>query len=181
MEKERMNKMRLGDEASFKALYQDCHQRVYAFIFHYVKDKEESEELLQRVFLKVWEKRQKIDPSKSVSSFLFTISKNMVVDHFRRVKSRQMLAQEYKRRIHLEDHSTENTIIYNETKDFANAAIDVLPPKRGQIFRLSRFEGLSYSEIAQKLGISKNTVEVQMVKAIKTLREEYKSHYGPGG
>ena len=178
MEKERMNDLRKGDEGSFKALYQDFHQRVYAFIFHYVKDKQESEELLQRVFLKVWERRENIDPGKSFSALLFTISKNMVIDHFRRVKSRQALAQEYKKRIPLEDHSTENTIIYNETEEFAHAAIAVLPPKRGQIFKLNRFEGLSYSEIAQKLGISKNTVEVQMVKAIKTLREEYKSHYG---
>ncbi len=180
MEKERVSNLRNGDEDSFRSLYDSFHQRVYAFIFHYVKDKDESEELLQKVFLKVWEKREHLDPAKSFSSFLLTLSKNLVIDHFRQVKSRQALAKEYNSRMKLADYSTENTVIFNETEAFAQSAISSLPPKRGQIYKLNRFDGMSYSEIAEKLGISKNTVEVHMVKAIKALREEYKSHYRTG-
>lgn len=125
--------------------------------------------MVQDVFMKVWEARNHIDPIQSFNGYIFRITKNAALNKLRkRVGEPDSFAS-------VKDDSsalniTEQDVLFGEMKDLVDAAIEGLPPKRQEVFRLSRYEGLSNKEIAERLGISVNTIEGQMRKAIKYLR-----------
>ena len=94
-----------------------------------------------------------------------------MIDQVRKQTSEEKLKNGYQRRRAQRSNITENKVIFDDYQEFAAEAISALPPKRRQVFLLSREQGLSYKEIAERLGISKNTVEIHMVKAMKSLHQ----------
>ncbi|MBV6644798.1 MAG: RNA polymerase sigma-70 factor [Cyclobacteriaceae bacterium] len=151
----------------FRDVYEQYHQRVFGFILSLTNDREQAKDILQEVFIKVWEELQRRE-IEHIESLLFTISKNKVIDIARKEKVRKIYRETQANRQSI--NVTEQTVDFRETKERVDAAIRSLPPKRREIFTLSRFEGKSYQEIADHMKISKNTVEVQMVKALKYMR-----------
>ncbi|MBV6647733.1 MAG: RNA polymerase sigma-70 factor [Cyclobacteriaceae bacterium] len=164
-----------GSLDAFDELFHRYSKRLWSFTNGMIKSAEESEEIVQDVFLKIWEGRDKLDPTASFNSFIFTIAKNQVLNVFRkRVNERKYLHQ-----LALptsEKSYTEDQVIYRELSIISSTAINSLPPKRRMIFRMSREQGMTYDEIARSMGISKKTVENQMTMALKMLRSYLQQH-----
>jgi RNA polymerase sigma-70 factor (ECF subfamily) len=142
-------------------------------LFHYaltiVKNNAEAKDIVQTVFIKLWEKREEINLATSARSYLYTsvyhLCLNNVRDHKTHEAHHQILATN--RQIGLIDPAEEK-----ETRERIHRAINGLPPKCKEVFYKSRFEGKKYVEIASEMNISIKTVEVQVGKALKYLREE---------
>ncbi|MCC5929070.1 MAG: RNA polymerase sigma-70 factor [Cyclobacteriaceae bacterium] len=159
-----------GDELAFKKIYNIYSRRLYAKIFSIVRKEEISKELLQDVFLKLWEKRTSIDTSKSFSSFLYTITTNLVIDYLRKDIQEKKMMYEVKASGMPSGNTTEEMIHFSEFNTLIQRAIDSLPPQRRMVFTLCKEEGFSYEKIGLTLGITKSTVSDHMVKAIKTIK-----------
>jgi len=155
---------------AFDTLFHKYCEKLFRFSFSLLKNKEDAQEIVQEVFLRIWKKREEIDSAKSFKSFLFSISYNLVVDQLRlRLKD-----QEYRKFLvhYFESESFElrNDLDYDKIVVQLRDAVEELPHKRKQIYTLSRKLGLSNKEIAARLGISIKTVENQITLALKHLK-----------
>jgi RNA polymerase sigma-70 factor (ECF subfamily) len=112
--------------------------------------------------------RLELDPSKSLSAFLFTIAKNEVFGHLRKLLVRRKYLEELKFSVEESSGGTELQVEYDELKKMVAGLISSMPEKRRRIFELSREEGLTYKEIARQLGISENTVDTQIRKLCRS-------------
>jgi RNA polymerase sigma-70 factor (family 1) len=160
------------DHRSFHELYDRFSVHLYANILRMVRDRDLAQEILQDVFVKVWEKRNLIDPEKPFASYLFQIAKNLVYDHFRK------LALNKKLETHLVANSIdtyshiEEELIYKESNQLFLDAVDKLSPQRKQVFTLCKLEGRSYHEVGNLLQISTSTVSDHLLKSNKFIKAQ---------
>ena len=161
-----------GDARAFEEIYRQYHARVYGFIWHFTKDAATSEELTQQFFVRLWERRGQLHATHGFENQLFAIARNLTIDALRRQAREHRLYAAYEERVASPRNHTEEAVWAAEVQERAEAAIAALPPRRREIFRLSREEGLTYPEIAQRMGISIKTVEAQMTKALQSLRTQ---------
>ena len=162
-----------GDEKMFELLFKTFYPSLCHFAFNILKSNDLAEEVVQEVFVKIWEKRQKLNITTSVRNYLFSAVRNRCLNVIEHEKIKNL----HNRKI-LEESPPET----DYASDFLDPAIAYkieesilsLPEKRREIFRLNREEGLKYKEIAEKLNLSVKTVEAQMGLALKTLREKLK-------
>ncbi|UBM62669.1 RNA polymerase sigma-70 factor [Candidatus Sulfidibacterium hydrothermale] len=163
-----------GDQEAFTKLYKKYSPALYQYIFFITQNKEQSEGIVQDVFLKVWEGKDRIDENLSFESYIHTIAKNKFYDFIRKSVHREayltFLAE--KRRLNL--NQTELEINYLELVNVINELIAQLPPKRKRIYELNQKNGLTRKEIAEKLCLSVSTVDNQLVKAFKFIRSGLK-------
>jgi RNA polymerase sigma-70 factor (ECF subfamily) len=153
---------------NFELLFRDLFPPLMAFARKILGDEEDAREVVQQVFINLWEKRSELDLSSSLKSYLFTSVHHRSLNVIRgrkKFSSAEVpeVAGEWDVSAQIESMELEGKI---------REAIDALPEKCRKIFELSRFEGLKYGEIAGQLGISIKTVENQMSKALKILREQ---------
>ncbi|MFD1630480.1 RNA polymerase sigma factor [Pseudopedobacter beijingensis] len=167
-----LKNFRDGDEKAFRVFYDQYHRKVYRFAYSFLKEKEQSQEVLQETFINLWVNREKIDINKPIEPYLFVICKRLVLDAFRKATSTDALREGLMRKISGVDNGTEEKIIYTDIMHYAETAISKLPKQQQLVFRLSRFEGLSFDEIAERLSLSRNTVKNHLVVALKTLRTQ---------
>lgn len=172
LDKDLMIQLRDANEEAFRQLFHRYGKKVYRYILHYVKVGVEAEDITQNVFLRIWEKRGLLDPEKSFEGFIFTIAYRAVIDHFRlNPKQLQSLFP-----VDLITESVVSTVgadaLLNnhQLESIYQKALQALPPKRKEIFLLSRHGGLTNRQIAEKLGISIKTVESQMTAALSFLK-----------
>ena len=160
-----------GDQQAFEALFRAHYRPLCAFARQYVKDPDQAEDLVQDLFFRLWQEREKVQVTVSIKAYLFTSVRNRCLNAL--AGQGRLRALDENR----DDRLQEETVTEEErTHRLArvHAAIEALPEERGKVFKLSRYEGLKYQEIADRLGISVKTVENQMGKALKTLREDLK-------
>lgn len=169
-------RLKSGDDAAFGSLYQLYSRMLLSNILHMVKDPEAAKELLQDLFLKIWEKRESIDLEKSFKSFLFTIAKNIVYDYLRRVALDKKLTQVLIANAIEGQSYTEELLNFKEKNACLNQAIETLSPQSRQVYRLCKIEGLSHKEISQQLGISISTVNNHIVKSSKAVKTFLYNH-----
>lgn len=161
-----------GNILAFNTLFREYSGRLYRFAYGYLKSEDESEELVQEVFTKIWEKRAEIKEEFSFKSFLFTIAFNIIKKHFRK---EACFSEYFKTRVHEDlDSQTTQKITYNSLYQYVTDLVNQLPEKRREIFIKSRFEGLSVKEIAEELKISHKTIENQLTDALKFIRVNLK-------
>ena len=170
-------RIRIGDELAFELLFRKYYLRLCAFANKYLNDFEEAREVVQEVFIKIWEGREDINPEESLCSYLFKITSNRCINRLRHKKVESKYIEIYKL-VYVENReiSPIESLLADEQNDKINFALKKIPPKCRKIFDLSRVEGLRYSEIATTLSISVKTVEAQMSKALKILRVELKEY-----
>lgn len=164
-----------GDKNALDKLYHFYYPRLFSFIKGFMKVDDDIDDVIQDVFIKLWENRNNITNIETFNSWIFTVTKNEVISLFRlKIKKAEFESRIREKAIQTES-LTDNTLEYNEIKERVDRLIDQLPEKRRQIFRLSREQGLSQKEIANQLGISVKTVEDHMMHAIRFMRENLKS------
>jgi RNA polymerase sigma-70 factor (family 1) len=165
-----LQQLKHGSEPAFNTLYRLHSRMLLGNIRNLVKDQEVAKELLQDLYLKVWENRETIETDKSFKSFLFTIGRNMVYDYLRRVSlDKKAKLKLMAGALEFYSHSEED-LDFKESKEVLQTAVNTLPPQCRQVYTLSKLEGKSHQEISQQLGISISTVNNQMVKANKVVR-----------
>ncbi len=157
-----------GDEAAFSRLFDAYYSALCLFANKYLQDMDLARSLVQQVFIDLWTKRERITVSTSVKSYLYTTVKNRCIDVLRKTKATSEISESVE---NLNQTPFRDLVEEAELNDRINASINQLPEKCREIFLLCRFEGLKYSEIAEKLGISVKTVEMQMGIALKKLRD----------
>lgn len=161
-----------GDSRSFNLLYNKYSKKVYCFSLGYLKSESDAEEMMQSIFVKIWENRKDLREDLSINSFIFTITKNRILNVIRKRNNARTYIDYCKKHRYSDNEQTEDKVYYNDLKHRADKAIEELPPRRKQIYKLSREKGLTYKEIADEMGISIKTVENQMVSALKYLKKE---------
>ena len=170
MKKELLIRIKNGDEAAFNRLYCLFKEPAIRFCNSIIKDIEESENLIQEVFIKIWEKRQGINPELNFNSYLFTIIRNRVYDYLKEVKKNDFVKERYWHNI--VEYQQSEPDLKEERINKIKMAIDELTEKRRKIIQLNYEEGKSYEEIANMMNISKNTVKNQLVKAKQIIRAQ---------
>lgn len=168
--------LKKGDMSAFDVIYDKYCHKLHQFVFMYVKQEEDTEEIVQEVFLKIWNSRAKIDVYASFESFLFTIAYNETISLLRkRVSERK--SKEYLKS--LQQINTADQIIdeiqFNELSKRIETLLNQLTPRQKEIYLLSRKEGLTHIEIAQKLNISENTVNNHLVRSLNFLKNNIES------
>jgi RNA polymerase sigma-70 factor (ECF subfamily) len=156
---------------AFYNIYERYSKRLYGFILRYIKQNEDAEELVQEVFVKIWESRNKIDAYSSFESFLFTIAYNTTISLLRK-RSNEKKYLEYLKSLQQSANSPDliDEIQFNELNDRVQSLLNELTPRQKEIFQLSREEGLTHDEIAKKLDISVNTVKKHMGNTLALLK-----------
>lgn len=163
--------LRNDDRVAFYNLYERYSKRLYCFVLKYVKLDADAEEIVQEVFIKIWEKRKTIDVYSSFESFLFTVAYNATISLLRkRVTENKYLA--HLQSIQEANQTTDSTdeLYFNELNEKLQSLLNELTPRQKEIFLLSREEGLTHEKIAAKLNISVNTVKKHMSNTISFLK-----------
>jgi RNA polymerase sigma-70 factor (family 1) len=176
-ESELIKALSKGEIKAFNDLFQIYGNRIFRFALGYLKSEPDAEELVQNVFLKVWERRIELKEDLSFKAYLFTIAFNIIRKHF----TQKALTHKYIEQhiVNDSDVDTVHNIDYNSTKILIDRIVDQLPPKRKIVFIRNRIEGFTVKEIAQELGTSPKTVENQLGEALKFVREHLrKEHLG---
>ncbi len=173
-EKELVKKLKEGDSFAFEVLFYKYRNRVKGFAVKIVPAQVDPEEIVQEVFVKLWLKKESVDPSKEFQSYLFSIARNLVLDHLKSAVNRRLyfVGEHFQQDLQMED-GQENTL-FADAEEKLQKLINEIPERRREIFRLSRFEGLSYKQIAERLNISENTVDSQIRNALAFLRKEFR-------
>ncbi len=164
--------LRAGDETAFLELYNRYKFRITGNLMKLLKSEDLVEELLQDLFLKLWDTRSQLDPEKSFRSYLFKISENMVMDVFRKAaRDKRMQVKLMAAQTEAYSH-IEEKIFSDQDNHLLQQAIDKLPPQRKQVFMLCRIEGKSYKEVGELLGISVSTINDHLLKANRFLKQQ---------
>ncbi|SHM84399.1 RNA polymerase sigma factor [Chitinophaga sp. CF418] len=159
------------DVSAFDALYWKYHQAVYRNIFKFVKEPIATEDILQEVYARLWEKRKDINAGQSVAGWLFVISFNLSVDYVRK-KLREHTFHRELYNLNIETSNWEdNPAAYEEQYRLLEDAISQLSPKKQKIVTLCKLEGKTYDEVAEELKISRNTVKEHLSIAMTRINE----------
>lgn len=144
----------------------------------YLCDLDEAEEIVQEVFCNFWNKKNTLEISGSLEAYLYRAVRNTCINHLKHLKVKNQFAVAHVRELQQGENRYHDRLEELELQHKIDDCINRLPPERQRIFRLSRFEQMKYQNIAEHLGISVKTVEAQMGKALKFLRENL-SEYLP--
>lgn len=162
--------LKAGDSSAFSILYNRHKQSLAANLLKLLKSEELTFDLLQDLFLKVWENRNQINPEKSFGGYLFTIAENMVADYYRRA------ARDTKMQLAIMQSTTEiysyieENLLFRENSALLREAVALMPTQRRKVFTLCKLEGKSYKEIEEIMGINAKTINSHLFQASKFLK-----------
>jgi len=169
--KELVEQLQNNDQVAFYVIYERYFKKLYGFVLRYIKVEADADEIVQEVFVKIWESRHKIQNYDSFESFLFTVAYNSTISLLRKRASEKRYLEHL---FAIQEINHAPTVIeemhYSELIENVRSLINELSPRQREIFLLSREEGLSHDQIAQKLGISVNTVKKHVSNVLEFLR-----------
>ncbi|TDQ18271.1 RNA polymerase sigma-70 factor (ECF subfamily) [Algoriphagus boseongensis] len=168
--------IRTGDISSFEMLFKTHYSPLCRFAQSYLQDSEDAEEIVQSTFIGFWEKRESIAIDTSLKAYLYRSVRNACLNELKRQKVRKLHADEIVKDGEPQSEASDQIAMKQELEVKIQEAISKLPEQCQLIFRMSRFEELKYQEIADQLGLSIKTVENQMGKALRIMREQLKEY-----
>jgi len=171
-----LGKLKNDDQSAFTIIFTKYYSDLVRFSFGFTRNSDSSEEIVQEVFLKLWENRSTLDIHTSLKSYLLKNVQNRSIDSLRHATITNKYAAVVLDHPLLSQNDTEDYILFSELEASFNQAMENMPALYAEVFRLSRIETLNYQEIASKLGVSVRTVEVRISKALSLLRAELKDY-----
>ena len=172
---ELVKRLQKGDVEAFDLIYEKYAGKLYSFGLKYLRSAEESEELVQSVFIKIWENHRSLDKELSFKSYLFTIAYNDICKLFRKRNYMQKFISEAIYENRLSSSETEEKIDYQSVLNRVMQIIDKLPKRQKEIIRKSRLDGKPTREIAEELKLSPGTVDNYISESLKFIRKHLKS------
>ncbi len=170
-EKELFAALADGDEAAFRQIYHHYKKRLIPFVFKMTRSEDTTEELVQEIFIQLWLSHASFKTVQYPTSYIFNLAANKTLNHLKKMANNASLVKQAAYYQSEWSTNTEDTIAFNESQAMINIAVDALPSQRQLIYRLSREDGVSLEEIAQRLDISRSTVKNQLGHALRTVRE----------
>lgn len=171
-----LEQVALGSEAAFRRLYDVYSGLIYSVALQHLKQQALAEDVVQTVFLKVWEQRETLQTVRSFSPWLYTLCRNTIIGHLRKMGSQQNYRSYIKGCMMPCAESPETTFIRRDLQSLIQHALEELSPQQRLAFQLQRDEGLSYEDIAAQMGIATNTVKVHLYKANQCIRHYLQLH-----
>jgi RNA polymerase sigma-70 factor (ECF subfamily) len=167
-----LQRMIEGDENAFKYFFDTYYDNLCNFVNSYLRDEILSEDVVQSIFIYLWEKKDSLSSDCSIKSYLYTASKNKSLNQIRNIKNKNRIVEELLTQSELiSDEKTDQFLEFEELETIISNAINGLPAQCKAIYQLSRDEGLTNKEISKKLGITVKTVENQMTIAIRKIKD----------
>ncbi|WP_256007351.1 RNA polymerase sigma factor [Pedobacter deserti] len=177
-EKALLTRLKAGDKQAFESLYHRYKHRIAGNLLRLLKSEELAEEILQDMFVRLWDRRSSIDPEQSFRSYLFRVAENKVMDYYRRMARDKKMREKLTAAVSELYSHIEEDIFSKENSRMLQEAIDQLPPQRKQVFILCKMEGKSYKEVAELLSISPSTINDHLYKANLFLKAYFRSDSG---
>lgn len=171
--------VREGDNEAWEYITRKFYASLLNFIYGMVHERETAEELVQDVFVNFWVKRERLEITISLKSYLYRAARNHTLNFIKRRKFEQDYQQRLGRSMSFSKNETEDAFLFSELEKKLYAAIESLPEQRREIFRMSRFEEMTYKEIAEAMDIPVRTVHYQIGLALRDLRDMLKGHADP--
>jgi RNA polymerase sigma-70 factor (family 1) len=168
--------LRQGNEPAFNTLYKAYSKPLYLRVLRMVKNADDADELLQELFIKLWDNRKIIDLEKSFKSYMYTIAHNLVSNYFRKIANDQALIRSILQNATIYYLNAQELLENKEVSKLLQQAIDQLTRQRKQVFQLCKIEGKSYEEAAELMGISIATINSHMTKSLQSIREYLHKH-----
>lgn len=172
MSEEILKRFKIGDVAAFDRIYRQYSKTLHNFAVGITKDYDIGTEIVQDVFVTLWEKHKQVNLDLNFRNYIFTITYNSIRKHFRNKSIETKVKDHLLTTSNTAVANTDAPVMYNELLDLANKTIEKLPPKRKMVYKLSRQEGMKAKEIARQLNISTRTAENHLAKALKFLERE---------
>ena len=163
-----IDRLKQDDEVALSRIYEKYWQPLYLAAYHVIKDKQICEDIIQELFIKLWNKRQSIEITVSLKAYLYASIRYEVYRQIRTGNVRGDIYDNLIERLHTP--ACDDTIEYKELIDRVSIIVDKLPQKCREVYKLSREENLSHKQIASMLNISAKTVENHLTKALRLLR-----------
>ncbi|HEX7905504.1 MAG TPA: RNA polymerase sigma-70 factor [Chitinophagaceae bacterium] len=176
-EKDLLRKIALEDDTvAFQQLFTGYYDQLYSTALMYLKVHELAEDVVQQVFLKIWEKRITLEAIEKLSNYLFIIARNEVMNILRKKSNHPAFRNFASELFSDEEYTPEDQLILKQKRALVELAIQKLPPQQQQAYRLTKEKGLSYKEAASVMNLSINTVRGYIASAMQTLKEFFRMH-----
>ncbi|WP_202103252.1 RNA polymerase sigma-70 factor [Sphingobacterium faecale] len=173
LDEEDLAAFQAGSEARFETVYNCYKEKLFRYVLQYVKNPELAYDVVQDAFIRLWEQRSQMVNFENIRGFLFLTAKNNAINLLRRasvdLKAREKILEGY---IYPSESDVEYYVIDREYEKYITEVLDRLPEQTKLVFKKCRFENMSYDEVGEELGISRNTVKKHMMRALKVFRED---------
>lgn len=166
-------RLQAGDETAFRDVFEQFSQKIYGLACHFLKNKEQGKEVVQETMLRLWEHRAKLEVDYALAPFIYTIARRVTLNMLRQAASSRAASLKLWQSVSAYHNDTEEAILGADLERLTGQILNILPPQQREVFRLSRFEGLTYEEIAARMNISVHTVKYHMMAALKVLRSHF--------
>ncbi len=173
-EKELFQRIAEGDEQAFRIVFLHYYPRLLPFAIRIARTRQAAEEIVQEVFLRLWKHRTRFEYTDHLSSWLFTVAANQAYSFLKKAARQGQLADLLTLQPEETYNETDARMDWKATEKLVAEAVSRLTPQQQQVFILSRQQGLSHVQIAERLTISRNTVKNHLVKALQSIREHLK-------
>ena len=172
-----VKRLKDDDVNAFNELYKRYHSRVFQLGMRFLPYKEDAEEIVQMVYIVVWDNRYKIDENQNFGSYIISIARHCIFNALRKAVYRQGYVDYLQQNTTDYTFITEEVVLFNELDRLLHNFLENMPQRRREIFRLHREEGLSYKEISERLSIEISTVNTQLTKALSYIRQNIRLFY----
>jgi RNA polymerase sigma-70 factor (family 1) len=164
-----------GDEAAFTILFNLYKHRLYSYLLRLSGSPEMTEDVIQEIFLKLWDQRTSMGQIEQFGAYVFRMAQHRIINSFKRSAKETLILAELRRQTKSPVSEAEDNLSAREVQRRFHEALEKLSPRQKLIYQLSRDHGLKHDEIAQRLHISRSTVNNHMILALRTIRD----HLGP--
>lgn len=166
-----VNGLREGDHRAYEQVFLHYKKPIENFLHTLTRSRETAREITQEIFMNVWIKRERIDSSKSIKNYLYRIARNAAINHFNQQKVKEKY-ERYATPISEEDiYGSDKLLIAKETEILIEIAVNRMPKLRKRVFEMSRYDGLTNEEIAERLGMTRDSVASHLYLATKDIKE----------
>lgn len=177
VEKVLISKLKVGDSSAFSIIFTAYYNDLVMFASRFTNDLNSAEEIVQDAFVRLWEEHESVNVSISIKSYLLRTVQNKCIDWYRHKKIMQTHNYFVLKNSPVFEYNTDSYILYSELQEQINDVLSKLPVEISEAFRMNRFKGLRYHEIADLMNVSVRTIEVRIGKALHIIRDHLKEYF----